>query len=136
MSIHGDGCAIGLSLAQAVEHEWVCKEIQALDIDVAITGDGMNPAYMADTSKATWTKGNRRHWDDLGELYEQVGSLTNLQVLNLYAVECSPHGTEMSFNRDHQLSPMDTCLPGLLALQNSSSFTGQQIGHLDKFAGL
>ncbi|KAK3838957.1 MAG: hypothetical protein J3R72DRAFT_448284, partial [Linnemannia gamsii] len=75
----------GLLLAHAVEREWVCKDIRELEIQVLITRDGMNPAYMDDPSKATWTEDHHRHWEDLGMLYTQIGSLTHLQVLNLAA---------------------------------------------------
>ncbi|KAG0366663.1 hypothetical protein BGX24_003602 [Mortierella sp. AD032] len=121
----------GFLLAHAVDREWVCKDIRELGLQMSITRDGMNPAYMDDPSKATWTEDHHQHWEDLGMFYTQIGSLTHLQVLSVEAM-----GWQTSIynpNRGSALSPSKACLPGLLALGDVA--TGQ-IGYLEKFAGL
>ncbi|KAK3838958.1 MAG: hypothetical protein J3R72DRAFT_448285 [Linnemannia gamsii] len=121
----------GLLLAHAVDREWVCKEIRELELQVSITRDGMNPAYMDDPSKATWTEDHHRHWEDLGMFYTQIGSLTHLQVLSVEAMGW--HTSIYNPNQGSALSPSMACLPGFLALDDVA--TGQ-IGYLEKFAGL
>ncbi|KAG0274473.1 hypothetical protein BGZ95_009730 [Linnemannia exigua] len=128
----GDMGTGGLLLAHAVEREWVCKGIRELEMQLSITSDGRSPAYMDDPSKATWTDDHHRHWEDLGMLYTQIGSLTHLQVLSLASVGWFSMGSD-SPNRGYALSPLQTHLPGLLALEDVA--TGQ-IGYLEKFAGL
>ncbi|KAK3806212.1 MAG: hypothetical protein J3R72DRAFT_507246 [Linnemannia gamsii] len=132
VNVRQDMSTGGLLLTHATEREWVCKDIRELEIQVSITRDGMNPAYMDDPSKATWTEDHHRHWNSLGMLYTQIGSLTHLQVLSLAARGWFSLSTD-SPNRGFALSPLETCLPGLLTLDD---VTTGRIGYLEKFAGL
>lgn len=122
-----------LIFANAIESEWVCKRLRELVLNVWITSSGKNPAYMGDPTKATWTEENRRHWEDLGKFYSQIGSLTRLEVLDLQAVGKIDPPSELNTHREHFLSPTETCLPGLLALEDAEK---GKIGYLGKLAGL
>ena len=122
-----------LIFANAIESEWVCKRIRELVVNVWITSNGKNPAYMDDPTKATWTEENRRHWEDLGKFYSQIGSLTRLEILDLQAIGKIDTPSAYNTHREYFLSPTETCLPGLLALEDVEK---GKIGYLGKLAGL
>ncbi|KAG9063301.1 hypothetical protein KI688_004183 [Linnemannia hyalina] len=134
--VHGLKAHIRTSLQfhHAIEHDWVCKDLRELTLPVYITPHGRDPQYLYiynnhHPSKALWTEHDLRHWEELGRFYAQIGSLTRLEVLNLKAIGAYVEFTDF-------LSPFETCLPGLLALEDPSSATDGQIGHLSKLAGL
>ncbi|KAG0272360.1 hypothetical protein BGZ95_011902 [Linnemannia exigua] len=112
--------------------EWVCTKLRELEIVVWVTANGMSPDYISDQSKVTWEEADHHHWETLGKLYSQIGALTRLEILDLRAVGQVDipidHNERVYF---HQ--PSETCLPGLLALEDPS--TGQ-IGYLSKFEPL
>ncbi|KAF9084814.1 hypothetical protein BGX29_002322, partial [Mortierella sp. GBA35] len=114
--------AVSLTFAHAVEHDWVCTNLRKLTLSVWITQNGRNPNI--------WTKDDYQHWEDLGRFYAQIGALTRLEVLNLKAIGQPDLANPKSF-----LSPYETCLPGLLALEDPAS-EGLQIGHLSRLGGL
>ncbi|KAF8929369.1 hypothetical protein BGZ47_001093 [Haplosporangium gracile] len=98
---------VSISLAHAVEQDWVCKLLRELTIPVWITPDGRDSKYLiVDPSKESWTEDELRYWEDLGRLYTQIGSLTQLEVLNLKAVR-QPNITEPNVF----LSPYKTWFP-------------------------
>ncbi|KAG0373304.1 hypothetical protein BGX24_011882 [Mortierella sp. AD032] len=99
----------------------------ALEV-LSVTGPG-------DHSKGSWTEEQHRIWEDLGRLYTQIGSLTQLEILDLRAVGRKVHVIDYDTDRVIFLPPSETCLPGLLALEDSRG-TGQQIGYLSRLAGL
>ncbi|KAF9139333.1 hypothetical protein BG015_002061 [Linnemannia schmuckeri] len=120
-----------ISLAHAVEQDWVCTLLRELTIPVWITPDVCAFKHLIDDpSKKSWTEDELRHWEELGRFYTQIGSLTQLEVLNLKAIQ-QPNIIEPNVF----LSPYEMCLPGLLALEDSSSTNGQ-IGYLSKLSGL
>ncbi|KAF9149306.1 hypothetical protein BG015_008903 [Linnemannia schmuckeri] len=86
---------------------------------VWITSSGENPAYMTDPTKATWTEDNRRYWENLGKFHSQIGSLTRLEILDLRAVGKISTPSESNTEREHFLPLSETCLPGLLALEDA-----------------
>ncbi|KAF9130193.1 hypothetical protein BGW39_003375 [Mortierella sp. 14UC] len=120
-------------LEHAIKNEWVCSRLRELEIAVKLTLDGREPEYMADTSKATWTEDDRRHWQDLGKFYRKIGSLVNVEILVLKAV--GQFRTPISHNqyRINYLNPSKTCLPGLLTLEDPAA---GQIGYLTTLSGL
>lgn len=122
-----------LIFANAIESEWVCKRIRELVMNVWITSSGRNPSYMEDPTKATWTEENRRHWEDLGKFYSQIGSLSHLEILDLQAVGKADASSAYNTPREVFLSPTETCLPGLLALEDAEK---GKIGYLGKLVGL
>ncbi|KAF9275769.1 hypothetical protein BGZ88_002134 [Linnemannia elongata] len=122
-----------LIFANAIESEWVCKRIRELVMNVWITSSGRNPSYMEDPTKATWTEENRRHWEDLGKFYSQIGSLSHLEILDLQAVGKADTSSAYNTPREVFLSPTETCLPGLLALEDAEK---GKIGYLGKLVGL
>lgn len=71
-----------LTLADAVEDEWVCARIRCLEINILMA----NPQYLNDPSCATWTERDHIQWEHLGRLYAQIGRLACLEVLDLKAV--------------------------------------------------
>ncbi|KAF9119105.1 hypothetical protein BGW39_000567 [Mortierella sp. 14UC] len=79
--------------------------------------------FLDDQYKSTWTEVEHRHWDNLGKFYSQIGSLTELEILNLKTVE-----------RANELqNPAQMYFPGLFALEDVAK---NEIGHLSKWAGL
>ncbi|KAF9122613.1 hypothetical protein BGW39_009632, partial [Mortierella sp. 14UC] len=127
---HGNDHKNALSLAHAVENEWVCLNLRELDIIVWLTPDGNSPEYLADPSK-TWSEEDHRHWDDLGRFYSQIGALTRLEVLDLKAVGqvCTSHD---GWESGCFLHPDEDALPGLLTLGDA----GWQLGYLSKLGSL
>ncbi|KAG0079909.1 hypothetical protein BGZ90_001318 [Linnemannia elongata] len=108
--------------------------LRELTLPVWITPEGRDPKYLYiynhhHPSKASWTERDHRHWEELGKFYAQIGSLTRLEVLNLKAIG------EDYLELTGSLSPFETCLPGLLALEDPTTTDGQ-IGHLSKLTGL
>lgn len=133
--VHGVKPYINTSLlfSHAIEHDWVCTGLRELTLSVRITPEGRDPTYLYiynhhHPRKTIWTKQDHRHWEELGRFYAQIGSLTRLEALNLKAIGEDYLGSIGSF------SPFDTCLPGLLALEDPT--TDGQIGHLSKLSGL
>jgi hypothetical protein len=126
--------AIALSLAHAIEHEWVCRQMRELEIVVRITRSSNNPTYYLDSSRATWTKIDHYHWDDLRRFYAQIGRLTNLEVLDLKAINKQYNTSSLQMNRSLPHSPSsEVCLPGLLALEDPTSGRG---GYLSSLSGM
>jgi hypothetical protein len=115
---------ICLKFEHAVEGEWVCKMMRELDITVRVTPDGKDSKFMTDQSKHSWTIDNHRQWEDLGKFYSQVGALTQLEILDLKAV-----------GEDGGLfyEALETCFPGLLALEDPSH---GKIGYLSTLSEL
>ncbi|KAF9117021.1 hypothetical protein BGW39_002509, partial [Mortierella sp. 14UC] len=122
-----------LSFEDAIEHDWVCKEIKELEMAVGITTDGHGPKYLVDQSKNTWTEDNHRHWVDLGKLYTQLGALTQLEVLDLKGTRQTNINMFTGSIRTYTPQHRHICLPSLLVLENSAR---GQIGYLTKLAGL
>lgn len=118
-----DEGGVCLSLADAVESEWICKRIKVLDIVVLIYAHDKSPKFTTDPSKETWTEDDHRKWEVLGKFYSQIGSLTELQELDLKTVS----------NHNKPAPSSETAFPGLLALEDPES---GQIGHLSKLSGL
>lgn len=75
-----DSC---LTLADAVEDEWVCARIRHLTINIKMM---TVPQYLNDPSCATWTERDHSHWEHFGRLYAQIGRLVCLEVLDLKAI--------------------------------------------------
>lgn len=75
-----------LTLADAVEDEWVCARIRCLEINILMSKEDKIPQYLNDPSCATWTEWDHSHWEQLGGLYAQIGRLACLEVLDLKAV--------------------------------------------------
>ncbi|KAG0376012.1 hypothetical protein BGX24_008382, partial [Mortierella sp. AD032] len=136
LSVTGPGSVrVCLMFADAIEHEWVCTRLRQLEIYVSIAVDGMSLGFIRDHSKGSWTEEQHRIWDDLGRLYTQIGSLTRLEILDLRAVGRKVHVIDYDTDRVIFLPPSETCLPGLLALEDARG-VGQQIGYLSRLAGL
>jgi hypothetical protein len=122
---------VALSLEDAVETAWVCTRIRYLTILVKITPDGRDPKYLAEPTMLTWTEQDHHHWEMLDKFYTQIGLLRELEILSLKAVGTVPSGRD----RGTDVPFREACLPGLLALEDSTKTTGQ-IGFLSRWAGL
>lgn len=125
---------ISLSLAHAVENEWICARIRHLQINIVIAPDGEAPKYLADEGIEKWAAEDHPHWQDLERFYTQIGSLTGLEVLCLKAVRPKKSLEGLTWaNVEKFISPSETCFPGLLALDDPSQ---GRIGYLSTLAGL
>ncbi|KAK3838914.1 MAG: hypothetical protein J3R72DRAFT_448185 [Linnemannia gamsii] len=116
----GEG-RISLSLEHAVESDWVCKRMRELDITILIEPQAKSLKYLNDPAKETWTVDEHRHWENLGKFYTQIGSLTELEILDLKTVERIIERGE----------PSKMYFPGLFALEDVGK---GEIGYLSKWA--
>ncbi|KAF9090515.1 hypothetical protein BGX29_011429 [Mortierella sp. GBA35] len=123
---------VPLELADAIEYQWACTRIRELEIVVRVQLAGYCPWYYADPSMAIWTEQDNQDWSNLGRFYTQIGSLTNLEVLNLKAVD-EDWGTSPKDQYLYKRSPSMVSLPGLLALADPSC--GLR-GYLSTLSGL
>ncbi|KAG0287168.1 hypothetical protein BGZ96_008886 [Linnemannia gamsii] len=117
-------------LKDAVEAEWASTRIRVLEIGVEFTPDGRDPVYVSDTTMATWTEQDHNHWNMLDKFYTQIGSLVELEVLNIKS-----SGTHPSEENEVTIEVpfRKACLPGLLALED---VTTGQLGFLSRWVGL
>ncbi|KAG9063297.1 hypothetical protein KI688_004179 [Linnemannia hyalina] len=130
-NVSSTDCA--LHLEDAALAEWGCARIRYLELTVAFTPDGRDPKYFAaDPTMTTWTEEDHHHWDLMDRLYTQIGALSELVVLKLKAagVPRPPHTPR---NRQRGDNFKDTCLPGLLSLEDPTS---GKIGFLSRLSGL
>ncbi|KAG0368509.1 hypothetical protein BGX24_002793 [Mortierella sp. AD032] len=118
-----DEGGISLFLEHAVESDWVCKRMRELDITVLIEPQAKSLKYLNDPAKETWTADEHRHWENLGKFYSQIGSLTDLEILDLKTVE----------RVNERGEPSNMYFPGLFALEDVRK---GEIGYLSKWAGL
>ncbi|KAF9150313.1 hypothetical protein BG015_007884 [Linnemannia schmuckeri] len=114
----------------AVAAEWACTRIRYLEIAVMFTSDGKDLGCLADQIKATWTEQDHNHWDMLNKFYTQIGALVKLEVLKIKSTGALPQGVD---GVPAEVPFRDTCLPGLLALEDKKS---DQIGFLSRWSGL
>lgn len=118
-----------LSLEDAIAKEWACTRIQKLAITVSLTPDGRDPEYLADPTMGTWTEQDHQHCKMLDNFYTQIGLLRELTFLKFEAA-----GTDSVDDQAATDVPYTkTCLPGLLALEDSAT---SQIGYLSRWSGL
>ncbi|KAF9141646.1 hypothetical protein BGX30_004386 [Mortierella sp. GBA39] len=113
---------------KSVMNEWACTRLRHLVLTVFLTSDGRDPKYLTDPTMATWTEKDHDHWRMLDTLYTRIGSLKELQVLTLMAA-----GTQLQGMRLGDLPFRESCLPGLLALEDTAN---GKIGFLSRWAGL
>lgn len=122
-----------LHLEDAALAQWGCTQMRYLELTVAFTPDGRDPKYFAaDPTMVTWTEEDHYHWDLMNKLYTQIGSLSELVVLKLKAAGAPrpPHTMRIRKRGDNF---KDTCLPGILSLEDPT--TGK-IGFLSRLSGL
>ncbi|KAK3838918.1 MAG: hypothetical protein J3R72DRAFT_492791 [Linnemannia gamsii] len=70
-----------------------------------------------------WTVGEHRHWENLGKFYTQIGSLTELEILDLKTVE----------RINERGEPPNIYFPGFFALEDVGK---GEIGYFSQWAGL
>lgn len=119
-----------ICLQEVVGAEWTCTRLRLLEIAIEFTWDGREPGYMTDPTMATWTEKDHHHWKMLDKFYTQVGSLVELEVLNIKSrgLTCIP-----ALRYVEEISFQCACLPGLLALED---VTTGQLGFLSRLSGL
>ncbi|KAG9071832.1 hypothetical protein KI688_006048 [Linnemannia hyalina] len=79
-----------------------------------------------------WGKADHAHWEMLGKFYSQIGSLTELRVLDLRSAASIHIPTEVDSNHMQEIAFEEDCLPGMLILEDPS----KRLGYLSKLAGL
>ncbi|KAF9541592.1 hypothetical protein EC957_002961 [Mortierella hygrophila] len=108
--------------------EWACTRLRHLVFTVFLTSDARDPKYLTDSTMATWMEKDHDHWRMLDTLYTHIRSLKELQVSTLMAA-----GTQIRGIRLSDLPFRESCLPGLLALEDTAN---GKIGFLSRWAGL
>ncbi|KAF9539629.1 hypothetical protein EC957_005184 [Mortierella hygrophila] len=130
-NVSSNDCA--LHLEDATLAEWRCTRIRYLELTIAFTPDGRDPKYFAaDPTMATWTEEDHHHWDLMDRLYTQIGALSKLVVLKLKAAGV-PRQAHTLRSRQRGDNFKETCLPGLLSLEDPTS---GKIGFLSRLSGL
>ncbi|KAF9144097.1 hypothetical protein BG015_000208 [Linnemannia schmuckeri] len=121
-----------ISLEDAVAEEWVCKGVKQLRLEIKI-GAIIPPspdAYYKRVEKEgplVLTEAERTHFSLLETLYRQIGSLAELEHLDIRAVaECSE---ELAYRHSYH----DVSFPGMLSLGDEKA---GRPGYLDLFSGL
>ncbi|KAF9925817.1 hypothetical protein FBU30_004466 [Linnemannia zychae] len=112
-----------LSLEEAVEHPWASSRLRHLQL-VMIFGEFLDGA-MDPEGVFSWTKGDLYRWSLIEKLALQIGSLKDLEVLDIRAL----NGTSGSAGAKYQHVPV----PGLLMLEDK---TKNRFGYLDRLQGL
>ncbi|KAF9335867.1 hypothetical protein BGZ91_010297 [Linnemannia elongata] len=121
-----------LTLEDAVMDKWACTRIRTLSIPVKLTPDGKSPFYLTDPSKTWWRGDDHAHWEMLGKFYAQIGSLTELRVLDLRSAASIHIPSVVALEHMQEVPFQKNCLPGMLVLENPST----RLGYLSKFARL
>ncbi|KAF9123362.1 hypothetical protein BGX30_001491 [Mortierella sp. GBA39] len=121
-----------LTLEDAIMDEWACTKIRTLSIPVKLTPDGKSPVYLTDPSKGWWKKDDHVNWEMLGKFYAQIGSLTELRVLDLRSAASIHAPSEVAPHHMQEVPFEENCLPGMLVL--GDPFT--RLGYLSELAGL
>ncbi|KAF9142646.1 hypothetical protein BG015_000714 [Linnemannia schmuckeri] len=122
-----------LTLEDAVMDKWACTRIRTLNIPVKLTTNGKSPLYLTNPSKGRWKKEDHAHWNMLGRFYAQIGSLTQLRVLDLRSAASIHAPSEVDPDHMREIAFEETCLPGMLILED---LTKERLGYLSKLAGL
>ncbi|KAF9151358.1 hypothetical protein BG015_006773 [Linnemannia schmuckeri] len=127
------GRSIFLDLNDAIEQEWICKDIKDLRITVdlsVLSSQGMgNSGSAARSRKVDYGEPfdlppTREYWMKLKMFYTQMGKLTELEVMELIAAGLESRSTYMS-----------EALTGLLSLEEEDKDTGKR-GFLSLLSGL
>lgn len=121
-----------LTLEDAIKDKWACTRIRTLSIPVKLTPDGKSSFYLTDPSKTWWRGDDHAHWEMLGKFYAQIGSLTELRVLDLRSAASIHIPSEVALELMQEVPFEKNCLPGMLVLENSST----RLGYLSEFAKL
>ncbi|KAF8936184.1 hypothetical protein BGZ47_009624 [Haplosporangium gracile] len=122
-----------LTLEDAVMDKWACTKLRTLNIPVKLTTNGKSPLYLTDSSKGWWMKEDHAHWDMLGKFYAQIGSLTELRILDLRSAASIHTPSEVDPDHMKEIAFEENCLPGMLVLED---LTKERLGYLSKLAGL
>ncbi|KAG0371767.1 hypothetical protein BGX24_001229 [Mortierella sp. AD032] len=140
--VTGDyGCPIALDLDKVIEMEWVCDGLRDLRITVDLNGQrgqgvsggrdsgigGVGVVGGGSTSgpeMGCQLQSSREHWTKLEAFYTQLGKLTHLETLELFAASTSLG----SYYTGHSLT-------GLLSLKEEDMITGKK-GFLSLLGGL
>ncbi|KAG0263503.1 hypothetical protein BGZ95_003783 [Linnemannia exigua] len=122
-----------LTLEDAVMEKWACTKLRILDIPVKLTYNGKNPEYLNDPSKESWTALDHAHWNMLGKFYSQIGLLSDLEILDLRSGASFHAPSMMDPEHMQEIRVEETCLPGMLVLEN---LTYGRLGYLSRLSGL
>ncbi|KAF9116009.1 hypothetical protein BGW39_002860, partial [Mortierella sp. 14UC] len=122
-----------LTLEDATMNMWACTRLRTLNIPVKLSPNGKSPEYLNDSSKDSWTVQDHTHWDMLGKFYSQIGSLSHLEILDLRSGASIPAPTDIDPEYTQEISVEETCLPGMLVLEN---LTYGRLGYLSRLSGL
>ncbi|KAG0310219.1 hypothetical protein BGZ97_012709, partial [Linnemannia gamsii] len=124
-----------LHLEDAIEIPWACTRIQRLNLTIAIPdkplrhlADGVVPYYNR-PSPITLSAEETAQFRLLESFYRQIGTLTELQILNLQALFFDPRENGRKISTEFY----DDIFPGLLSL--GSRETGRP-GYLHLLGGL
>ncbi|KAG0295295.1 hypothetical protein BGZ96_012068 [Linnemannia gamsii] len=123
-----------LNLDDAIEFSWACTRMQDLRLTVAIPNQPLHrPAngvvpYYNRPSPTTLSQDETIQFKKLESFYRQLGTLAQLERLNLRAIYLDPAG-----NREASCDFMVNTFPGLFSLGRSES---GRLGNLQLLGGL
>ncbi|KAF9341311.1 hypothetical protein BGZ91_009605 [Linnemannia elongata] len=130
------GQPIYLNLNDAIEQEWVCKEIKDLRITVDLSAlskqeqgrSAGGERRKVEAGESLDFLATKEYWTSLGIFYTQLGKLTKLEALELIAAD-----VERGWNWSSTY--MSEALPGLLSLEEEDKETKKR-GFLSLLGGL
>ncbi|KAG0379423.1 hypothetical protein BGX24_000446 [Mortierella sp. AD032] len=111
-----------LTLEDAVMDKWACTKLRILNIPVKLTRSGKSPEYLNDRS------GPR----SLGHA-GKIGFLSDLEILDLRSGASFHAPSSMDPEHIQEIRAEETCLPGMLVLDN---LTYGRLGYLSRLSGL
>lgn len=132
------GQPISLDLSDAIEQNWVCKEIKDLRITVdlsVLSSQGMGSSAGGERRNVEVGEpfdlpATKEYWTKLGMFYTQLGKLTELETIELIADDIERRG-----GRGSTSTYMSETLPGLLSLEGEDKETEKR-GFLSLLGGL
>ncbi|KAK3841473.1 MAG: hypothetical protein J3R72DRAFT_491373 [Linnemannia gamsii] len=124
---HSNYGTSSITLANAISVPWACKKIRRLEITIGLAKVSSQDPYYRRTVPVVLSTEERRQFADLEMFYRQIGSLVQLEYLDM----C---GTYLNDEGQSYLLRMNGCtFPAMLSLQDDA--TGRP-RYLNLLAGL
>ncbi|KAF9101419.1 hypothetical protein BGX29_005634 [Mortierella sp. GBA35] len=110
-------------LEDAVSEKWASTRIRFLSISVKLPDDVRDSRYLVDPSMESWTDQDHTHWEMLGKFYTQIGSLAELEYLDLRSTAMVPSPSDSDsdeeesdgYSSDSEVFPMHKPIYGPVA---------------------
>ncbi|KAK3841458.1 MAG: hypothetical protein J3R72DRAFT_524304 [Linnemannia gamsii] len=122
-----------ITLADAISVPWACKRIRHLELSIGLECVALTSAdlpYYQRPAPVTLSEEEKRQFSDLEMFYREIGSLVNVEYLDLRGTYMNDEGDRMN-ELNEELDAFT--FPGMLAIRDDE--TGRP-GYLDMLSGL